>query len=44
MALDLLVNVYKLPMERLYFTYFGGNPDLDLQPDLDCKEIWKELG
>lgn len=44
MSLELLRDVYKLPMDRLYFTYFGGQPDLDLSPDLECREIWRELG
>ncbi|KAL4220726.1 hypothetical protein ACF0H5_021121 [Mactra antiquata] len=44
MALDLLLNVYNLPLDRLYFTYFGGCKELGLQPDLDCREIWINLG
>ncbi|XP_052784521.1 alanine--tRNA ligase, cytoplasmic-like isoform X2 [Mya arenaria] len=44
MALNLLVGVYGLPLERLYFTYFGGDPSQELKPDLECREIWRELG
>lgn len=28
MAWDLLINVYKLPVDRLYVTYFGGDETL----------------
>ncbi|WAR28145.1 SYA-like protein [Mya arenaria] len=38
MALNLLVGVYGLPLERLYFTYFGGDPSQELKPDLDVPE------
>ncbi|XP_045200982.2 alanine--tRNA ligase, cytoplasmic-like [Mercenaria mercenaria] len=44
MALTLLVDVYKLPLDRLYFTYFGGCAELGVQADLECREIWRELG
>lgn len=43
-AWDLLVNVYKMPQERLYVTYFGGEPEQGLEPDLECKQIWMDLG
>ena len=42
MALDLLVNHYKLPFEKLFFTYFGGGNNL--QPDLTVRDIWISLG
>lgn len=41
---DLLVNVYKLPIDRLYVTYFGGEPSQGLEPDEECKQMWIELG
>ncbi|XP_060573331.1 alanine--tRNA ligase, cytoplasmic-like [Ruditapes philippinarum] len=44
MAWTLLTEVYKLPLQQLYFTYFGGNSVLGISPDLQCKEIWLELG
>ncbi|XP_070174017.1 alanine--tRNA ligase, cytoplasmic-like isoform X2 [Littorina saxatilis] len=44
MAFELLTSVYGLPAERLYFTYFGGNTALNLQPDDECREIWRSLG
>lgn len=43
-AWDLLVNWYKLPKERLYVTYFGGDKEQGLEPDLECKQIWIDLG
>lgn len=44
MALELLTSVYHLPVDRLYFTYFGGCPQLGLQPDNECRDIWRSLG
>jgi alanyl-tRNA synthetase len=35
----LLVDVYKLPFEQLYATYFGGYADSDLQPDFEARDI-----
>ncbi|XP_064638396.1 alanine--tRNA ligase, cytoplasmic-like isoform X2 [Lineus longissimus] len=44
MAWKLLTEVYNLPNERLYITYFGGDKKLGLQPDMECKEAWLKLG
>ncbi|NXU78873.1 SYAC protein, partial [Oreotrochilus melanogaster] len=44
MALDLLTKEFSIPIERLYVTYFGGNEAAGLQPDLECKQIWLNLG
>ena len=44
MAWDLLTTVYRLPEDKLYVTYFGGNKDLNLAPDFESKEIWGKLG
>ncbi|NWS41279.1 SYAC protein, partial [Probosciger aterrimus] len=44
LALDLLTKVFGIPVERLYVTYFGGNEAAGLQPDLECKQIWLDLG
>lgn len=41
-AWELLTEVYKLPKERLYVTYFEGDEKNGLQPDLESKEIWKK--
>lgn len=43
-AWELLTDVFKLQPDRLYVTYFGGNEAAGLNPDLECKEIWKKLG
>lgn len=43
-AWDFLTNRLKLPKERLYVTYFGGDSASGLEPDYDCKEIWANLG
>ncbi|TMS05397.1 Alanine--tRNA ligase, cytoplasmic [Larimichthys crocea] len=44
MALELLTQEFGIPIERLYVTYFGGNEDAGLEPDLECKQIWIDLG
>ncbi|KAI0126625.1 tRNA synthetases class II (A)-domain-containing protein [Xylariales sp. AK1849] len=41
---ELLTKVYGLDPSRLYVTYFEGNPDMDLEPDLEAKELWKSVG
>lgn len=43
-AWNLLTDVYGIPKERLYATYFGGNEELGMSPDLECKDIWLRLG
>ena len=44
MALELLRDVYRLPLHRLYFTYFGGDQNLGLSADEECRNVWLELG
>jgi alanyl-tRNA synthetase len=44
MAWKLLTEVYTLPKDRMYITYFGGDKKLGLQPDVECKEAWLQLG
>ncbi|CAK7219696.1 Alanine--tRNA ligase [Sporothrix curviconia] len=44
MSWDLLTKVYGLDPERLYVTYFEGNPDMNLEPDLEAKNLWKTVG
>ncbi|KAI1496106.1 tRNA synthetases class II (A)-domain-containing protein [Biscogniauxia marginata] len=41
---ELLTKVYGLDPDRLYVTYFEGNPDMNLEPDLEAKELWKSVG
>ncbi|KAI5704152.1 hypothetical protein M8J75_002455 [Diaphorina citri] len=43
-AWELLTTVYKIPADRLYVTYFGGHEPAGLEPDLECKQIWLDLG
>ncbi|XP_073987836.1 alanine--tRNA ligase, cytoplasmic [Rhodnius prolixus] len=43
-AWELLTEVFHLPKERLYVTYFGGNKSVGLEPDEECKQIWLKLG
>ncbi|RDA89152.1 hypothetical protein CP532_2271 [Ophiocordyceps camponoti-leonardi (nom. inval.)] len=44
MAWELLTTVYNLDVKRLYVTYFEGNPDMGLDPDLEAKDLWKAIG
>lgn len=41
---ELLTKVYKLDPSRLYVTYFGGDKKAGLQPDLETKKIWENIG
>lgn len=41
---ELLTKVYGLDPTRLYVTYFEGNPDMNLEPDLEAKEFWRSVG
>ncbi|CAK1549842.1 unnamed protein product [Leptosia nina] len=43
-AWELLTEVFKLPGDRLYVTYFGGDKSAGLEPDLECRDIWLKLG
>ena len=44
LAWDLLVGQYGLNPSRLYVTYFGGDRDLGLGPDLETRDIWRQIG
>lgn len=44
MAWELMTKVYELPADRLYVTYFEGDPSLGLEPDLETRDIWLQLG
>ncbi|KAF3689123.1 Alanine--tRNA ligase, cytoplasmic [Channa argus] len=44
MALELLTQEFGISIDRLYVTYFGGNEEAGLEPDLECKQIWIDLG
>ncbi|KAK5663753.1 hypothetical protein OQA88_4184 [Cercophora sp. LCS_1] len=41
---ELLTKVYGLDPARLYVTYFEGNPAMGLEPDLEAKQLWLEVG
>ncbi|KAI0368603.1 hypothetical protein BV20DRAFT_968955 [Pilatotrama ljubarskyi] len=41
---ELLTEVYKLPKEQLYVTYFEGDPKNGLEPDLEAKQYWLDTG
>jgi alanyl-tRNA synthetase len=41
-AWDLLVNEFKLEPERLWFTVFGG--DQEVQPDEEAERFWHQVG
>lgn len=43
-AWEWLTSVMKIPGDRLYVTYFGGEEKAGLEPDLECKEFWIKLG
>ncbi|KRT80774.1 tRNA synthetase [Oryctes borbonicus] len=43
-AWEFLTEILKLPSERLYVTYFGGDEKQGLEPDDECKQIWLNLG
>ncbi|KAG0218395.1 Alanine--tRNA ligase [Mortierella sp. NVP41] len=44
MGWKLLTEVYGLPKDRLYVTYFGGDEKQGLAPDLEAKELWLKVG
>jgi len=44
MAWTLLTEVYGLPKDRLYVTYFGGDEKQGLSPDLEAKDLWIQRG
>ncbi|TQD90391.1 hypothetical protein C1H46_024028 [Malus baccata] len=39
-AWELLTKVYKLPEDRIYATYFGGDEKAGLAPDDEARELW----
>lgn len=40
----LLTDVYKLPKDGLYVTYFEGDPKSGLEADLEARQLWLEQG
>lgn len=41
---ELLTKVYGIDPSRLYVTYFGGHAKSGLEPDLEAKQIWLDIG
>ncbi|KAF8629235.1 hypothetical protein AX17_005815 [Amanita inopinata Kibby_2008] len=41
---ELLTEVYHLPKDQLYVTYFEGDRNNGLEPDLEAKQFWLEQG
>ncbi|RZC72474.1 hypothetical protein C5167_047954 [Papaver somniferum] len=39
-AWELLTQVYKLPEDRIYVTYFGGDEESSLEADDETRDIW----
>ncbi|ELW65622.1 Alanyl-tRNA synthetase, mitochondrial [Tupaia chinensis] len=44
MAWELLTQVYGIPEDRLWVSFFGGDPKAGLEPDLESRDIWLSLG
>jgi alanyl-tRNA synthetase len=44
MAWSLLTEVYKLPKDRLYITYFGGDAKSGLSADVEARDLWISIG
>jgi alanyl-tRNA synthetase len=40
---ELLTQVFKIPGDRLYATYFKGNPEVGLEPDEETRELWRRF-
>lgn len=43
-AWELLTEVWKIPSERLYVTYFGGDISNGLPADEEARDIWISIG
>jgi alanyl-tRNA synthetase len=44
MSWECLTKVYKIDPDRLYVTYFEGDPAAGLEPDLEAKKLWMDVG
>ncbi|KAH6830422.1 Alanyl-tRNA synthetase [Perilla frutescens var. hirtella] len=42
-AWELLTKVYKLPTDRIYATYFGGDDKLGLPADIEARDNWLKV-
>lgn len=43
-AWELLTERWHMPKDRLYVSYFGGNKEKGLEPDLEARDIWISVG
>ncbi|VDN02123.1 unnamed protein product [Thelazia callipaeda] len=43
-AWELLTKVFRIPSERLYVSYFGGDEESGLAADEECRQIWLNIG
>ena len=41
---DLLTEVYQIPADRLYVSYFEGDSSQGLEPDFEARDLWKAVG
>lgn len=39
-----MTEVYGLPKDRLYVTYFEGDSKAGLEPDLEARQLWLDQG
>lgn len=44
MSWEVLTDLFGLSPDRLYVTYFEGNPEMGLEPDLEAKKLWQSVG
>jgi alanyl-tRNA synthetase len=44
MSWELLTKVFGLQPDRLYVTYFEGDEEAGLEPDIEAKDLWKAVG
>lgn len=44
MAWELLTQVYGIPEDRLWVSYFSGDSKTGLNPDLETRDIWLSIG
>ncbi|MEK6702030.1 MAG: alanine--tRNA ligase, partial [Planctomycetota bacterium] len=42
-SFELLTKVYGIPADRLYATYFEGNPASGLEPDHETRDLWRKF-
>lgn len=43
-AWEFLTDILRIPADRLYVTYFGGDEKLKVEEDRECRDIWIKIG